>query len=298
MGRGIMVATVLETAVDARVSIAGSQFCFAKVINQSTTETIRNDEINCAHVDPEVEGDAAGRELNRFIILLDVTVPMLEAILPYIGTTAATGVYTSDLTLSSMAVLIDYGATTHGYAETWITRMVMRGGTSTMPVSVELHCMATEELDVAAPTFTPATMEYIYGFPGTTFTAASVAYDVDRFVFAVDRNLVFEWNGSRFITGVGRGKRQSLIATSTPYIAAKKSVYWSNKTHLAGRAISLLMTNGTKTITVAMDKARLNPRAPSIETQTESIRLPLTWEGRRQEGSPDTEAFKITIVTL
>jgi hypothetical protein len=298
MGRGIMPATVLETAVDARVSIAGSQFCFAKVINQSTTETIRNDEINCAHVDPEVEGDASGRELNRFVILLDITVPLLEAILPHIGTTAATGVYTSSLTLSSMEVLIDYGATTHGYAETWITRMVMRGGTSTMPVSVELHCVATEELDVSSPTFTLATMEYIYGFPGTTFTAAGTSYDVDRFVFAVDRNLVFEWNGSTKITGVGRGKRQSLIATSTPYIAAKKSIYWSNKTHLTGRSLALLMTNGTKTVTIAMEKAKLNARAPSIETQTESIRLPLTWEGRRQEGSPDTESFKITIATI
>lgn len=58
-----MVATVLETAVDARLSLAGSQWCFAKFMNQSTVETIRNDEIVCGHVDPEIEGDAAGLSL-------------------------------------------------------------------------------------------------------------------------------------------------------------------------------------------------------------------------------------------
>lgn len=293
-----MTATVLDTAVDARVSIAGSQFCFAKFMNQSTVETIRNDDILCGHVDPEVEGDAAGRELNRFVLLFDITVPFLEAILPYIGTTGSGGVYTSDLTLSSCAVLVDLGATTHEYAETWITRFILRGGTSTMPISAELHCVAAAEVDQASPTFTPAAMDYIYGFPGSSFSVAATAYDVDRFVFAVDRNLVFDWNGSTTITGVGRGKRQTILATSTPYLAAKKSVYWGNKTYLQGRAILLGLTNGVDTVVINMPKAKLNPKAPSIETVSEPIRLPMTWEGRRQEGSPDTESFKITIASV
>lgn len=293
-----MTATVLDTAVDARVSLAGAQWCFAKFLNQSTTETIRNDEIQCGHVDPEVEGDASGRELNRFVILLDITIPILEALFPYMGTTETTNVYNSDLSLSSFAVLVDLGATTHGYAETWITRAIFRGGTSTMPISLELHCVATEELDVASPTFTEGTMGFVYGFPGSTFTVAGTSYDIDRFVLATDRNLVFEYNGSTKITGVGLGKRQTLLATSTPYLSAKKAVYWGNKTYLAGRAVSMLWTNGVNTVTFAMPLAKLNARAPSVEDTQTSIRLPLTWEARRQNGTPDVGAFSFTIATL
>lgn len=292
-----MVATVLKTAVDARLSLAGSQWCFAKFMNQSTVETIRNDEIVCGHVDPEIEGDAAGRELNRFIILMDIDVPLLEALLPKMGMTLDTGVYEADTSLSSMAVLADLGATTHSYPETWITRAIFRGGVSTMPVSLELHCVATQESDEASPTFTPADMDYIYGFPGTTFTVAGTSYEPANFAFVIDRNLVFDWNASRYITGVGRGKRNTLLAVSTPYVAAKKSVYWNNKTLLTGNDVKLTLTNGYDTIQFRMQKAKLNPKAPSIEDTTTPIRLPLTWEARRQV-DPASDAFTITIAAV
>lgn len=292
-----MVATLLDTAVDARLSLAGTQWCFGKFINQSTVETIRNDEILCGHVDPEVEGDAAGRELNKFIILLDISEPILTALLPYMGMTLDTGVYESSLTVSSLAVLVDLGATTHSYPETWITRAIFRGGVSTMPVSLELHCVAVQESDEASPTFTPGTMDYIYGFPGTTFTVAGTSYDIANFAFVIDRNLVFDWNSSRYITGYGLGKRNTLLAVSTPYTAAKKAVYWGNKTYLTGRDVQLTLTNGYDTILFRMQKARLNPRAPSIEDTTTPIRLPLTFEARR-EVDPATDAFTVTIAAV
>ena len=163
-----------------------------------------------------------------------------------------------------------------------------------MPVSLELHCVATEELDVASPTFTPGTMDYIYGFPATTFSVASTSYDLDRFVVASDRNLVFEWNSSRTITGVGLGKRETLMAVSSPYLAAAKAVYWGNKAYLAGRDVRLTLTNGTNTVLVRFPLGKLNPKAPDIQTLTESIRLPLTWEARRQV-SPAADSFTFTI---
>lgn len=292
-----MPIATLTTAVDVQVSLDGSEFCYAKFINQGYVETIRNDEINCGHVDPELEGDAAGREINRFIILLDITVPMLEKLLPKLGTTGATGVYSSDTTLSSFTTLVNFGATTHKWTETYITRAIFRGGVSTVPISLEIHCVGVQEEDEASPTFTPATMEYIYGFPGTGFTVAGTSYDIPNFAFVIDRNLVFDWNSSRYITGVGRGKRNTLLATSTPYLAAKKSVYWGNKTYLLGRDVKLLLTNGTKTVEFQLPLAKLNAKGPSIDDVAIPIRLPLTWEARRQV-SPASPAFKITITTL
>jgi hypothetical protein len=289
-----MVATVLNTAVDVRVSIGGVKFCFAKFVPQGTVETIRNDEILCGHVDPEVEGDAVGRELNKFVLLFDITAPFLTAILPYIGTDLVDTTFTADLSLDSFAVKIDMGATVHGYAETWIDRMILRGGTSTMPVSCELHCVAVQELDTTwgSPT---EDVDFIYGFPGSTLSIAGTSYDIDRFAIAVQRNLVFEWNGSNYITGVGRGKRQTLLAVSTPYLSSKKSVYWSNKTYIAGRSVALGMTNGIDDITFTMPKARLNPKPPAVDTLTESIRLDQTWEARRQNAVTDVEAFTFEI---
>jgi hypothetical protein len=289
-----MPATTLNVPILARVSLNGSEFCFAKVQNQSTTETIRNDQIICGHPDPEIEGDAVGREINRFVILLDITVPILEALLPKLGTTLNVGTYESDASLGAMEVLIDYGATTHEYTETWVTRWAIRGGTSTMPISLELHCVATQEVDQASPTFTPGDMDFIYGFPGSTFQVAGTSYDIDRFVFVSDRNLVFEFNSSNYITGVGLGKRNTMLATSTPYLAAKKAVYWGNKAYLLGRDVQLALTNGTNTITFQMEKAKLIPKAPDILSLQESIRLPQTWEARRQV-SPAAFAFTIAI---
>lgn len=289
-----MTATILNTAVDTRISIGGVKFCFAKFIPQGTVETIRNDEIICGHVDPEVEGDAVGRELNKFVLLFDITAPFLTDILPYIGTDLTDTTFTADLSLDSFALKVDMGATVHGYAETWIDKMILRGGTSTMPISCELHCVAVEELDT---TFGSPTedVDFIYGFPGSTLSVAGTAYDIDRFAIAIERNLVFEWNASNLITGVGRGKRRTMCAFSTPYLAAKKSLYWSNKTYLLGRAILLGMTNGIDDIVFSMPKARLNPKTPSIDSLTESIRLDQTWEARRQNAVTDVEAFSFDI---
>lgn len=293
-----MTATVLNTGVDARVSLNGLGWCFAKVLSESITETIRNEEIICAHVDPEVEGDAVGREINKYIIHLDPDTPMLESLLPKMGLTLTTGVYYSDISLSSMAMVIDYGATAHSFAEAWITRVIIRGGTSTVPVSMELHIVAGEESDAGAdPSITDGDIDYIYGFPGSVLTAGGTVYTFDRFVFAMDRQLVFDYNSSNFITGVGRGKRNAIIATSTPYLAANKSVYWSNKTKIDGLAVSVLLTNGIDNITIAMPKSRPMVKSPSILRPDEITRVPLTFEGRRQV-SGGTSSFTVTIAAV
>lgn len=292
-----MPVTELFTPVDTRVSIAGSQFCFAKFRNMGTVETIRNDEILCAHVDPEIEGDAVGREINKFSLELDITVPILEAILPHLGFDEDTGVYTSDLSLSSFTTLVDFGATIHKWVETFVIAAVFRGGVSTMPISLELHCIGVQEVDDAAATFTEGAMDYIYGWPGSNLTIASTAYNTPNFALAIDRKLVFDWNSSNFITGVGRGPRSILLATQTPYLAANKAVYWSNKTYLAGREVILTLTNGIDTIAIELAKAKLNPKGPSIEDLSAPIRLPLTWEARRQV-DPDTPACTITIASV
>lgn len=292
-----MTATILDTAVDVRLSLAGSQWCFAKIINQTTTERISNDEINCGHVDDEVEGGAVGRELVKFILFMDIHVPLLEALLPHMGSTLDTGVYEFDLSLSSFATLIDYGATTHKYSETWITRAIFRGGVSTLPVSLELHCIAVQEEDEASPTFTPGDMEFIYGFPGALHTVAGTSYDIANFALIIDRALVPDWNASNYITGIGRGKRKILLATSTPYLPGKKALYWGNKTYILGRDVRITLTNGTKTILFKLPLGRAINRAPSVENQTEPIRLPVTWEGLRQV-DPANDALTVTITTL
>jgi hypothetical protein len=86
-----------------------------------------------------------------------------------------------------------------------------------------------------------------------------------------------------------------MCAFSTPYLAAKKTLYWSNKTYLLGRALVLGMTNGDMDIAFSMPKGRLNPKTPSIDSLTESIRLDQTWEARRKNGTPDVEAFSFDI---
>lgn len=214
------------------------------------------------------------------------------------GMSLATGVYSADLTRSSFAMVIDYGATAHSYAEAWITRWALRGGSSTMPISLELHIVATAETDAgASPAMTEGDMDFIYPYPGTLLNIASTAYEADRFTLVCDRKLIFDFNNSVYITGVGLGKRTTMLATSVPYLAANKSVYWSNKRNVSGVNVELILSNSYDTVTINMPLARLNAKGPDLLSVEESTRLPLTWEARRRV-DPAVDALTVTIAAV
>jgi hypothetical protein len=290
--------TVSSPVVDAQISIGGSEWCFAKFQNQSQTEMVRNDEIICGHVDPEEKEAVTGREINMFTIWVDPTLPLFRAILEALGTTESPpDTFTSSLADTTLEVKVDLGGAVHFYKVSWLIRAVIRGQVSNIPVSMELQFIAQEETEVSGSyaTFTPGTADYIFGFAGTVHTIEGVAYAIDRFAISINRNLVPEWNNANYVTGVGLGPRQTLIATTVPYIPANKGLYWDHKRTLTKSAIVLRMSNGMRTCTFTAPKAELMPRAPSVENVQQTIRLPMTWAANRRITATAAPAFTFVL---
>jgi hypothetical protein len=289
--------TVSAPVVDAQVSIGGSEWCFAKFQNQSMTEIVRNDDIICGHVDPEVLEGVIGREINMFAIWLDPSLPMFRSILTALGMTESpTDTFTSDLTDTTLEVMVDLGGAVHFYEVSWLIRAIIRGQVSNIPISMELQFIAQEEVEVSGSyaTFYPGDMDYIFGFAGTVHSIDGTEYAIDRFAISVNRNLVPEWNNSNYVTGVGQGPRQTLIATTVPYIPANKELYWAKKRTLDKSDITLMLSNGLRTCTFNAPNAELNPKAPSVDTAQQTIRLPMTWAANRSI-SPAAPAFTFVL---
>lgn len=304
------------TPVDARVAINGKKWCYGKFLDQSTTEIISDDETNCGHVDPEVEGELSGRELNRFSILLNPTMPMLFDLIPFWGTDGQqgsgsgavsglagsgagtySGIHYASLDLKSVSVTVDKIGAIHHWERAWINRVILRGQGGTQPVQLEMQFIAIAETEAGSWTAAEGDMDWIFPFPGNTLTYGGQAYDIDRFAFVIDRNLVPEFEGSVYMTDIGRGHRETMLATSHPYrpTGGYKDLYWNNKRSDTPVSVALRLTNGYRNIDITIPKAKALVKSPSMgESIMETIRLPMTWRARR-ELSSGNDAFNIRL---
>jgi hypothetical protein len=282
----------ISVAIDVRMMINSKKFCFAKFLDQSSFERIQNPDAICGNRDPLINRTAPGRRKIQFTTFHDITHPILVELLPLAGMTNVTGTYTANQTVTTIPIIIDKGGAVHEYTSCRMTRMILRGQVGTMPVSMECTWIAEDELEDASTSWVDGTVDNLFGFPGTTYEIATAAYNIDRFAFVIDNKLVQSWNSSYTVTDVGPGPRQTLLATSIPYIVANHAVYWDHRDSTAGVQQELVLTNGTDTMTINIPKAVLNPESPSIEGALEEIRLPMTWEAHRQTA---TAAFNIVL---
>lgn len=282
----------ISVPINARMMINSKKFCFAKFLDQSSFERIQNPDAICGNRDPLLNRTAVGRRKIQFTTFHDITYPILVELLPLAGMTESTGTYTANQTVGTIPIIIDKVGAVHEYTNCRMSRMIIRGQVGTMPVSAECTWIAEDELEDAVTSWVDGTVDNLFGFPGTTYEVATVAYGIDRFAFVIDNKLVQSWNSSYTVTDVGPGPRQTLLATSIPYTTANKDVYWDHRDSAAGVQQELILTNGTDTMTINFPKAILNPESPSIEGALEEIRLPMTWEAHRQTSTP---AFNIVL---
>jgi hypothetical protein len=262
--------------------IDGNKFCFAKFLNNSSVERVQNPDALCGNRDPLINRTATGRRKFQFTTYHDITVPILQELLPLAGMTLATGAYTANqAALTGIPIDIDAVGAVHSYSNAKMTRMILRGQTGTLPISIECQWIAENETE-GSPSWVDGTVDNIFAFPGATYAIDGVSVGFDRFAFVIDNKLIPSWNSSVTVTDVGNGPRQTLLATSIPYIATTKDLYWDNRdSTAAGVDHVLAITNGTDSLTINIPNAIFVPEAPSIEGALEEIRLPMTWEAHR-----------------
>lgn len=283
----------ISVPVNARVAIhSAGKYCFAKFLDQTTVERIQNPDALCGNRDPLLQRTANGRRKVQFTLWQDITYPILNDLLPLAGMTDSSDTFTANQTVSTTTITVDKIGAVHQYTNCRMDRMIIRGQVGTLPVSCETRWIAEDETEYVSTYPTDGTVDNIFGFPGTTFSVATVAANIDRFAFVIDNKLIPSWNSSLTVTDVGAGPRQVLLATTIPYIVANKGYYWTYRDVTTGYAIALALTNGTDTMTINFPKGVLNPESPSIEGALEEIRLPQTWEAHRQSA---TAGFNIVL---
>lgn len=283
----------ISVPINARMMIGGEKFCFAKFLDQSSFERVQNPDAICGNRDPLLQRVAPGRRKVQFTTFHDVTAPILAVLLPLAGTTNATGTYTANQTVTPVEIIIDKEGAVHKYTNARMTRFILRGQVGTMPVSAECTWIAEDEIEDVGTSWVDGGVDYLFGFPGTTYKVATVAFDIDRFAFVIDNKLVSSWNASYTVTDVGIGPRQVLLATTIPYTVANKDNYWDNRDTTLGVAQELKILNYSDSLTINLPECVLNPESPSIEGALEEIRLPLTWQAYRTESD---EAFNLVLV--
>jgi hypothetical protein len=286
----------ISVPVNARMMINGKKFCFAKFLDQTTAERIQNPDAICGNRDPLLDRTIPGRRKVMFTTFHDFTVPILAELLPLAGTTLSGSTYTANQTISSTTIVVDKVAKIHQYNTCRMNRMIMRGQVGTLPCSIECQWVAVDEVDGSAASWVDGTRDGIFGFPGSTYEIDGTEIDFDRFAFVIDNKLIPSWNASYTLTDAGAGPRQTLLATSIPYIAANEGLYWDNRDAItAGTDHSLSLTNGEDTVQINLPNTVLIPESPSIEGALEEIRLPMTWEAHRVGGGSPVAAFNIVV---
>lgn len=283
----------ISVPVNARMMINSKKFCFAKFLNQTTVERIQNPDAICGNRDPLFDRTLTGRRKVMFTTFHDFTVPILQELLPIAGTTLVGSTYTANQTISTIPIVVDLVGKIHKFTSCRMNRMIMRGQVGTLPCSIECQWVATDETDGTAEVWSDGTVDGIFGFPGATYAIDSVSVDFDRFAFVIDNKLIPSWNASATLTDVGIGPRQTLLATSIPYVSANAALYWDNRDTLtAATDHSLAVTNGEDTVQINLPNTVFIPESPSIEGALEEIRLPMTWEAHRTAA---TAAFNIVV---
>lgn len=283
----------ISVPINVRMMLNGAKYCFAKFLDQSSFERVQNPDAICGNRDPLINRTAVGRRKIQFTTFHDVTVPILQSLLPMTGTTLVSTTYTANQTVSMYDIIIDKVGAVHKYTNARITRFILRGQVGTMPVSAECTWIADDEIEDTGTSWVDGTVDNLFGFPGTTYSIAAGSVDIDRFAFVIDNKLIQSWNASYTVTDVGPGPRQTLLATSIPYTTTNKARYWTNRDSAAGVVLQLAITNGGDSLTINIPKGVLNPESPSIEGALEEIRLSQTWEAHRQSA---TAAFNLVLV--
>lgn len=284
----------ISVPVASQASIGGSKFCYARFLDQTSTERIQNPDAICGNRDPLINRTAAGRRKVQFSLFYDVTIPILQVLLPLAGTTNAAGTYTANQTISTTEIIVDKVGAIHKYTTCRMDRLILRGQVGTLPVSAETRWIAEDEVIIPSNSFVDGTVDNIFGFPGSIFSVEAAPYAIDKFAFVVDNKLIPSWNSSLIVTDVGMGPRQTLIATTVPYIVANAGLYEDYRdVTTSGTALALSIDNGPDSLTINFPNSVLNPESPSIEGAMEEIRLPMTWEAHRDAS---TAAFNVVLV--
>lgn len=281
-----MTLEAITVGREARLKLGSNTFCFARIVNQTTREIVKNPDTICGDIDFPVNRVRKGRKIIRASLFIDPTPVIHETLVPWLGLTDLTGgVYElgkSDA-LTEKDVVVDFGATTHSWTNCIVLGYAWRGSKGGRPLQWQIDIEGEDESEPgSAFSDSPLAIEKTYSFTDIAtrqFDNAAgtlTSRPVDRVLIQVDNNVVSEWNSSVTRTGAKIGNRQAIIATSVPYINAHKDLWWTYRDSEGSIEAKLKFTNSDGSIEFFAQHAVPIPKGPDMISKADQIRMPVT----------------------
>jgi len=280
-----MALEAITVGREARVKIGSSTFCFARVVNQTTREIVKNPDTICGDIDFPVSRVLKGRKIVRASLFIDPTPIIHETLMSWMGVTDETGgVYSLGATdvLTERDVVVDFGATTHLWTNSVVHGFAWRGSKGGRPVQWQIDIEGENETQPgSAFADAPLAIERPYAFTDIATrefdsSGTLTARPIDRFLIQVDNRVVSEWNSSVTRTGAKIGERQVIIATSVPYTSTHKDMYWDYRDSQGSIEAKIKLTNSDGSIEFFAQHAVPITKGPDVISKSDQIRTPVT----------------------
>jgi len=279
------MTTGISVGRKAELNINSQTICFGMVKLQSFREIVENTANHiCGDNDPSIENVTKGRHMIMGQIVVDITQPNLDVILPLLGVTVSGGDSyelgaADDVVSFAMDINMvgSFHAITGCYTASWGI-MGQKGG---RPVRLVWNIVGSAETE--AGSFTPAMIDFAkpFAFTHTTCTisgaGANTARPIDRFQVYVDNGLVTEHNNSVNLTDATPGDRRSAFITSVPYAGVHDDLHWTLIDDDGGKQSVLTLNNTIKTVTITMPKGLTDGKVGPIEGKGKQIRTPVSF---------------------
>lgn len=294
------IGTNIAVGRQARLNINSKTLCFAKAVPKSTREIVTNqDNVMCGDVDININRAQKGRTIVGWELTFDLTWPIAEVVFPLLGVSGS-GPWTLGATdtLPSFPVDIDLVGKIHDITDAVVSGWSIRGTKGSRPIQMQLDIIGVSE---AAGTFAEDKVNFGAEFAFTHSSmkieddaAANLARQFDRFVLAVNNNVVSEFNNSITLTDAVIGGRTVQFATSVPYVTAHDDLYFHHRDANDGLAAEIELDNGTKKLTFAMPSCMAVTKPGSALGRSQQIRTPVTMLAFRDDDGDRVPPLTIT----
>ena len=305
------LGTSIAVGRQARLNINGKTLCFAKAVPASTREIVTNqDNTLCGDIDTSIARVTKGRIMAGWKITVDVTWPIAEVLFPLLGNSAGSSPWSLGATDSATIFpdVLDLVGEVHSITNAVVSSWRFSGSKGSRPVQLEIDIVGETEVSGSFAGFDnddKVAFGAEYSFTHSSMTIEDDASNnqaraFDRFVLAVDNKLTKEWNNSATLTDVLIGNRTALFATSVPYVAAEKDLYFDHRDALDERICQLVLNNtgsgaaSPKTLTFDMPACMAIAKPASALSKAEQLRTPVTMILMRS-GTPSSRVSPLTI---
>jgi len=298
------IGTTIAVGRQARLNINEKTLCFARAVPKSTREIVTNqDNTMCGDIDTDINRAQKGRTIVGWSLFFDLTWPIAEVVFPLLGVTGgASGPWTLEAAdvLVPFPIDIDLVGEVHDIDNAVCAGWAIRGTKGSRPIQMQLDIIGETE-EALSGSFAEDKVAFgaEFAFTHSSMTIEDDAASLeerafDRFILAVDNNLISEFNNSITLTDVLIGNRVVRFATSIPYVPEENDLYFDHRDANDGREVVFTLNNGSKILTFNLPACMAITKPASALGKNEQLRTPVTMLGFRDNDGSRVPPLTIT----